>query len=98
MLQRLVSLPAAIWGEVAYLGIAATALTTLLQAVGQKSVPGPQASLLYTLEPVWASLFAWIGTGEGFGRAGWTGAALILAAAVGSQWPVPGRRGPKASP
>jgi drug/metabolite transporter (DMT)-like permease len=90
-LQRLWSLPAETWAQICYLGIAATALTTWLQTIGQKSVPGPQASLLYTLEPVWAALFAWIGSGEGFGRAGWAGAALIFAAAIGSQWPVPSK-------
>jgi len=84
------SLPWQMWAQVVYLGIIATALTTWLQAIGQKSVPGPQASLLYTLEPVWASLFAWMGSGEGFGRWGWAGAALILVAAIASQWP---RRG-----
>ena len=74
-------------GAVAYLGVVTTALTTWLQAVGQRTVPGPQASLLYTMEPVWASLFAWLIAGESFGPTGWAGAALILAAAVGSQWP-----------
>ncbi len=86
--HRLWTLPSETWAEVVYLGVAATALTTWLQAIGQKTVPGPQASLLYTLEPVWAALFAWIGAGESFGRPGWAGAALILAAAIGSQWPV----------
>jgi drug/metabolite transporter (DMT)-like permease len=90
-LRRLGSLPKETWIEVAYLGIAATALTTWLQAIGQKSVSGPQASLLYTLEPVWAAMFAWIGSGEGFGRAGWAGAGLILAAAMASQWPISGK-------
>jgi len=81
-LPRLWSLPSVAWAQVFYLGIAATALTTWLQAIGQKTVPGPQASLLYTLEPVWAALFAW----EGFGLAGWAGAGLILAAAIGASW------------
>jgi drug/metabolite transporter (DMT)-like permease len=76
------------FAEIAYLGVVTTALTTWLQTVGQRTVPGPQASLLYTMEPVWASLFAWLIAGEAFGPAGWAGAALILAAAVGSQWPV----------
>jgi drug/metabolite transporter (DMT)-like permease len=85
------SSPAKTWAQLVYLGIVATALTTLLQAIGQKSVPGPQASLLYTLEPVWAALFAWLGSREGFGQAGWAGAALIFAAAIGSQWPTRGK-------
>jgi drug/metabolite transporter (DMT)-like permease len=73
--------------SIAWLGVAATAVTTWFQAIGQKTVPGPQASLLYTLEPVWAWVFAWLVFGEWLGPLGWTGAGLILAAALLSQWP-----------
>jgi drug/metabolite transporter (DMT)-like permease len=82
--------PAFTWpvlAAAAYLGVAATAVTTWLSAVGQKTVPGPQASLLYSLEPVWACAFAWLLFAERFGPSGWAGAGLILAAALLSQWP-----------
>ena len=69
--------------------MAATALTTWLQLIGQKIVPGPSAAVLYTVEPVWASAFAWVYFGERFGPRGWAGAALLLAAALLSQWPPP---------
>lgn len=70
-----------------YLGLAATALTTWLQTIGQRTVPAAQAALLYAMEPVWAALFAWLVFGHRFGPKGWIGAAAILVAVVVSQWP-----------
>ncbi len=68
------------WGAVLYLGVAATALTTWLQTWGQGHVPAPQAAILYTLEPVWATLFAFLVLGERLGPSGLLGAALVLLA------------------
>ena len=73
------------WICLLYLGIAATAVTTWLQALGQRSVSGPAASLLYTMEPVWATGFAWAVAGEHPGLIGGLGACLILIAAAWSQ-------------
>jgi drug/metabolite transporter (DMT)-like permease len=81
------------WGEwslptiadVVYLGTIATALTTWLQAIGQRGIPGTHASLLYTTEPVFASVFAYMVFGERLGDQGMIGAGLILLAAVASQ-------------
>jgi drug/metabolite transporter (DMT)-like permease len=75
------------WAAVIYLGLAATALTTWFQTLGQKWVSAPQAAVLYTLEPVWGSLFAWIYLGERFGTSGWIGGVLILLAALMTQIP-----------
>jgi drug/metabolite transporter (DMT)-like permease len=72
-------------GDIVFLGIIATALTTWLQAIGQRGVPGTHASLLYTLEPVFASAFAYMVFGERLGGQGLAGAALILLAAIASQ-------------
>jgi drug/metabolite transporter (DMT)-like permease len=68
------------WGAVLYLGVAATALTTWLQTWGQKHVPAPQAAILYTLEPVWATLFAFLVLGERLGPSGLLGALLVILA------------------
>jgi drug/metabolite transporter (DMT)-like permease len=70
------------WFAIFYLGIAATAGTTWLQTVGQRWVSAPQAAVLYTMEPVWAAVFAWIILQERLGPRGWAGAGLILAAAA----------------
>ncbi|WP_018110608.1 DMT family transporter [Thermus igniterrae] len=72
------------WGAVLYLGVAATALTTWLQTWGQRYVPAPQAAILYTLEPVWATLFAFLLLGERLGPSGLLGAFLVVLATLGA--------------
>lgn len=68
------------WGAVFYLGVVATALTTWLQTWGQRYVPAPQAAILYTMEPVWATLFAFAVLGERLGFLGGLGAFLVVLA------------------
>lgn len=72
------------WPHVLYLGIVGSAATAWLQVIGQAEVPAPTAAIIYTLEPVWASLLAMIVFGDSFGWRGWLGAALILCAAMAS--------------
>ncbi len=71
--------------KIVYLGVIATLLTTWLQTLGQRTVPGTHASLLYMTEPVFAAGIAIAFFGEQLGVRGWVGGALILAAAAGSQ-------------
>ena len=73
------------WAVVLYLGLATTAATTWLQTLGQRWLPAAQAAVLYTLEPVWASVFGFVLIGDRLGPRGLGGAALILAAAALSQ-------------
>lgn len=82
------------WFAILYLGLAATALTTWLQTIGQRSVSAPQAAVLYTMEPVWAAMFGWFVLRERLGLLGWIGAALILAAAILTQVPIERRATP----
>ncbi len=77
--------PAAAWGPLLYLGVAATAVTTLLQTVGQRSVSAAEASLIYALEPVTATLFSFLLIGERVGLRGALGGLLVVAATVLSQ-------------
>ncbi|WP_041220918.1 DMT family transporter [Deinococcus geothermalis] len=77
--------PAAAWGPLLYLGIAATALTTLLQTVGQRAVSAAEASLIYALEPVTAGLFSFLLIGERIGARGALGGLLVVAATILSQ-------------
>ncbi len=74
------------WGAVLYLGVAATALTTWLMAVGQRSVSAPEAAVIYSMEPVWAALFAYFVLGEVLGLKGMVGGALVVLAVVVVQW------------
>jgi drug/metabolite transporter (DMT)-like permease len=74
------------WAALLYLGAIATGLGTCLHTWGQQRVPATQASLMFTLEPVWASVWAFVMLQEQLGIQGWVGAALILAGVLVSQY------------
>jgi len=69
-----------------YLGIVVTIGPLWGQAIGQRSVPAHEAALIYTLEPVFATLFSFWLLGEKLGLNGAIGAACILTATVISQY------------
>jgi drug/metabolite transporter (DMT)-like permease len=71
-----------------YLGVMITAVTIWIQTQAQRWVSASEAALLYTLEPVFASLFSFLWLREALGIRGWLGAALILSATVISQRPM----------
>lgn len=81
-------LPAAgSWGALVYLGLAATAVTTLLQTLGQRWVSAAEAAIIYALEPVSAAIFSYFLIQERVGLRGLLGGALVVVATVLSQWP-----------
>jgi drug/metabolite transporter (DMT)-like permease len=83
------------WSHLLYLGIAGSAATAWLQALGQAEVPAPTAAIIYTLEPVWASILAMIVFGDSFGWRGWAGSAMILGAALATtRAPLPSASAP----
>ncbi|MCU0565436.1 MAG: DMT family transporter [Oculatellaceae cyanobacterium Prado106] len=84
-LQQQLPLLQAHWPSVLYLGLFATAGTTWTQAIAQRHIPATQTAILYTLEPVFASLFAFWWLGETLGTRGLIGAGMILGAMVLSQ-------------
>jgi len=73
------------WATIVYLGLAGSTATTLLQAFGQRRVPAAQAAVLYTMEPVFAAIFAFIILHETLNLRGYAGAGLILLAAIACQ-------------
>lgn len=73
------------WGSLAYMGLGTTALTLWLEMSSLKEVSSPLAALIYTAEPVWGSLFAYLCLDERWGAAGWVGAALIISSSLFSQ-------------
>jgi drug/metabolite transporter (DMT)-like permease len=74
--------PPEAWWPLLYLGVVATALTTLLQTVGQRHVSAAEASLVYTLEPVTATAFSFVLIGEQVGLRGLLGGLLVVGATV----------------
>ena len=76
------------WGPLLYLGAAATAVTTLLQTLGQRWVSAAEASVIYALEPVSASIFSYFLLGERVYLRGLLGGAMVVGATVLSQFGV----------
>ena len=75
------------WLSVLYLALITTALSTWLQTWGQAQVRALEAAVIYTLEPVWASLFAYWTINEKLGTQGIIGAGLIIGAILITQFP-----------
>ena len=48
-------------------------------------VSAPLAALIYTAEPLWGALFAWVLLGERWGSTGWVGAFLIVSSSLAAQ-------------
>lgn len=78
--------PAQSWGPLLYLGAAATAVTTLAQTLGQRWVSATEASVIYALEPVSASIFSYFLLGERVYLRGFLGGAMVVGATVLSQF------------
>ena len=64
--------------EIAFLGVVATALLLGLQAWGQERTTPSRAGLLFSLEPVFAAVFAWL-AGESMTPREIVGATLVMA-------------------
>lgn len=74
--------PAGAWLPLLYLGVIATAITTLLQTLGQRHVSAAEASLIYALEPVTASIFSFFLINETVGVRGFLGGLLVVIATL----------------
>ncbi|HEV2611503.1 MAG TPA: DMT family transporter [Noviherbaspirillum sp.] len=68
-----------------YLGACATAAMLFLQAIGQRKVPADKAAVIYSMEPVFASLFGWMWLGEVLGVRGLAGGAIVIGALLLSE-------------
>ncbi|WP_100486766.1 DMT family transporter [Sporolactobacillus pectinivorans] len=66
------------WISVLGLGILCSAAGYMMQTVAQKYTTSTHAGLIFTLEPVFAALFAYIFTGETLSMRGYAGAGLVL--------------------
>ncbi|MEH1948731.1 MAG: DMT family transporter [Nostoc sp.] len=75
------------WGAILYLGLLATAAVIWLQTLAQQWVSSDEAALLFTLEPLFATIFSFWLLGEHLGIRGLIGAILVLVALIVSQSP-----------
>jgi drug/metabolite transporter (DMT)-like permease len=69
--------PAALKAAI-YLGLVATAFAFVMQVYAQRLTTATRAALIFTLEPVFAAIFAYLVAGEVIGPRGLAGCALIL--------------------
>jgi drug/metabolite transporter (DMT)-like permease len=87
------------WWTVAYVGIFSVAIAYTLQARGQKHAPPTDASLILSLESVFAALFGFLFLSENLRPEQLLGAGLILAAILISQFaPAPQSKTGKEEP
>ncbi len=85
LLEEPVSLAGPVWAGLLYLAIVGTILTTAGQTWGQRLVSPERAALVFTLEPVFAAVFAFILLGEKLPPLGFVGSGLIMAGIIGAE-------------
>lgn len=83
--ERLMPLPRAVWGAVAFNGVLATSVALGLQNWLQGKTSATHAALIFVLEPVFAAMFGWILAGETLDLRGWIGSGMILAGMIVGQ-------------
>jgi drug/metabolite transporter (DMT)-like permease len=66
-------------------GVFATALAFGVQVWGQRETPATHAAIIFSAEPMFATLFAYVIQGEQFTPTAWLGALLILAGMLVTQ-------------
>lgn len=71
-------LPLPVWGSLFFLALIATVGTTIGQVWAQRYTTPTRTAIIFSLEPVFASLFAWLMLGEIIAPRTITGGALIL--------------------
>lgn len=77
------------WEAVAYAGIMSSGVAYTLQVVGQKYVSSVLASMLMSLESVFAMLSGWLLLGQALSSRELWGCGLVFAAIILAQLPVP---------
>jgi drug/metabolite transporter (DMT)-like permease len=72
-------------GTIVFLAVVPTLSAFFLQMRAQKTVPPVKVSLIFSLEPVFAALFAWTAGGEPFSPGRAAGGGLIVAAMIAGE-------------
>ena len=82
---RLSDHTAPVWALVTFIVVVGTMITFILLTGALRHIPATRASIVATLEPVLATVVAWLWLGESFGVAQLVGGAIVLAAIVLAQ-------------
>lgn len=82
LLSTIPTISTSAWLVILYLGIICMSVPTVLQVWAQRVVPSYLAALLFILEPVFASFFAFLLLNERLSMLDWFGAALVMVALV----------------
>ncbi|MDI6869887.1 MAG: DMT family transporter [Bacillota bacterium] len=72
-------IPLSVWASLAFLAVFATIGTTVMQAWAQRHTDPTRTAIIFTLEPVFAAVFAFFLLGEVQSLRTWAGGALIIA-------------------
>jgi drug/metabolite transporter (DMT)-like permease len=75
----------AVWIAIAITGVFASALAFYVQTLAQRHIDPNRVALIFTLEPAWALVAAFVLAGQRFGLEQALGAALMLTAIVGHE-------------
>ncbi|MBR2559649.1 MAG: DMT family transporter [Firmicutes bacterium] len=78
----------AVWGSVAFLTVFCTGVAFIVQAIAQKYTTPTHVGVIFTLEPVFASVAAFLIVGEVLTPRGYLGAALLIAALILMELPL----------
>ncbi|KAB7739414.1 EamA family transporter [Parvibaculum sedimenti] len=70
------------WRELAYTGFISGGIAFTLQSIAQTHTPPADSAILLSLESLFAAAFGALLLGERLTPAGWTGGAMVLAAAI----------------
>lgn len=73
------------WIEILYTGIFSTALVLFIEMAALEHVTSTDAAIVYAIEPVLAGALACVFLGERLMPVAWVGAAVIVAASIGTQ-------------
>lgn len=70
-----------------YLGLFGTVYTFLMQTAMQRFTTTARTALIFSMEPVFAALFAWLIAGETLALKGWIGGLLIVLGMIMAELP-----------
>jgi len=83
--RQTVDFSAVPWPAILYTGFVTTALTSWLDVVILRYISAVEATIFFSLEPIWASLFSFFLFQEVLGPKGLIGGAMIIASCIGLQ-------------